>query len=87
MKVRLVESLCDEKMKGVWVDCTARWCDNMLIDGLEKGLAWDFESGKGDLKATRNRFYRLRVWKVEKKVVSERIRVRYFSSFCCGILS
>ena len=26
----------------------------MLIDGLEKGLAWDFESGKGDLKETRN---------------------------------
>ena len=74
-------------MEGVWVDCTTRWCDNMLIDGLEKGLAWDFESGKGDLKATRNRFYRLRVWKVEKKVVSERIRVRYFSSFFYGILS
>ena len=52
----------------------------MLIDGLEKGLAWDFESGKGDLKETRN-------MKIEKKVVSERIRVRYFSSFFYGILS
>ena len=49
--VRLVERLRDERMKGVWVDCTARWCDNMLIDGLEKSLAWDFEFGKGKFES------------------------------------
>ena len=49
--VRLVERLRDERMKGVWVDCTTRWCDNMLIEGLEKGLAWDFEFGKGKFES------------------------------------
>ena len=53
----------------------------MLIDGLEKGLAWDFESGKGGFESDSKQILPVEGMKSREKVVSEKDTSEVFLIF------